>query len=189
MKYSSLSATFSSSIAIVKSGSVIFRCDRSVWHMFRINAARGSTFLYSLCPNPIRRNGSDLSFARFTHDGMFSTLPISSSISSTASFAPPCAGPHSDATPAATHANGFACEECRGEVERRQKRRTAFTTPTRSYGDQCKEIAPETTPRFSPCSCSRSARGPRAALESPPSTSPRSDPARTAASGARTSCT
>ena len=42
---------------------------------------------------------------------MLSAVPISSSIFSAASFAPPCAGPHKDATPAAIHANGFAPED------------------------------------------------------------------------------
>ena len=73
-----------------------------------MSLARGSIFLYSLCPKPINRNGSDRSFARAMHFGMLSTVPISSSIRNTASFAPPCAGPQSDAMPAAMHANGFA---------------------------------------------------------------------------------
>ena len=36
---------------------------------------------------------------------------MSSSICKQASFAPPCAGPHKQATPAAIAANGFAPEE------------------------------------------------------------------------------
>ena len=36
---------------------------------------------------------------------------FASGILITASFAPPCIGPQSDAHPAATQANGFACEE------------------------------------------------------------------------------
>ena len=49
---------------------------------------------------------------------MFSTLPISSSISSTASFAPPCAGPHSAETPAEIAEYGFApVEAARRTVE------------------------------------------------------------------------
>src|SRR5688572_16453641 len=39
---------------------------------------------------------------------MFLTLSMCASIFSTASFAPPCAGPHRLATPAAMQANGFA---------------------------------------------------------------------------------
>ena len=38
---------------------------------------------------------------------MFSTVPMSSSITSTASFAPPCAGPHNADTPAEIAAYGF----------------------------------------------------------------------------------
>ena len=38
-------------------------------------------------------------------------LSISSSIRMLDSFAPPCIGPHSDASPAATQANKFAPEE------------------------------------------------------------------------------
>jgi hypothetical protein len=39
---------------------------------------------------------------------MFATEPIPSSMSSTASLAPPCAGPHSADTPAEIAAYGFA---------------------------------------------------------------------------------
>ena len=39
---------------------------------------------------------------------IFFTWPISASIFSTASFAPPCAGPHRLAMPAAIQANGLA---------------------------------------------------------------------------------
>ena len=39
---------------------------------------------------------------------MFFTWPISASIFSTASLAPPCAGPHRLAMPAAMQANGLA---------------------------------------------------------------------------------
>ena len=46
-----------------------------------------------------------------THAGMLPTVPICSNMRSTASLAPPCAGPHSEATPAAMHANGFACDD------------------------------------------------------------------------------
>ena len=41
---------------------------------------------------------------------MLSGEPISSSMWITASLAPPCAGPHSEAMPAATLANGLARE-------------------------------------------------------------------------------
>jgi hypothetical protein len=49
----------------------------------------------------------------FTLDefGMRSTEPISASIFSAASLAPPCAGPHRQAMPAAMQANGLAPEE------------------------------------------------------------------------------
>src|SRR6266581_2219964 len=42
------------------------------------------------------------------NSGMFFLLPILASIFSTASLAPPCAGPHSEAMPAAIQANGLA---------------------------------------------------------------------------------
>jgi hypothetical protein len=42
---------------------------------------------------------------------MRSGVPISSSMRRTASLAPPCAGPHREAMPAAMHANGLAWEE------------------------------------------------------------------------------
>src|SRR4029079_13761294 len=54
---------------------------------------------------------SFLSFARLTNSGMRSLWPISISIFSTASLAPPCAGPQSEAMPAAMQANGLAPEE------------------------------------------------------------------------------
>src|SRR5215468_9317889 len=43
--------------------------------------------------------------------GILSTEPISDSIASAASLAPPCAGPHRQAMPAAMQANGLAPEE------------------------------------------------------------------------------
>ena len=43
--------------------------------------------------------------------GMFFLSPISSSIRSTASLAPPCSGPYSAAIPADTAENGSTCEE------------------------------------------------------------------------------
>ena len=49
--------------------------------------------------------------AFFTYSGTRSTVPISSSILSAASLAPPCAGPHRQAMPAAMQANGLAPEE------------------------------------------------------------------------------
>ena len=62
-------------------------------------------------PKPISLNGSSLSFALATNASIFDTSPISSSISSTASLAPPWAGPHKAAMPEAIHANGLAPEE------------------------------------------------------------------------------
>ena len=62
----------------------------------------------------MRRKESLLSLARATMVGMAGTPPrwsISSSIFSTASLAPPWAGPHSAAMPEATQAKGLACEE------------------------------------------------------------------------------
>src|SRR5207302_10370149 len=43
--------------------------------------------------------------------GILSTEPISDSIASAASLAPPCAGPHRQAMPAAIQAKGLATEE------------------------------------------------------------------------------
>src|SRR6516162_1229409 len=54
------------------------------------------------------RNESFGSLARMMYSGMRSTLPISPSIFSAASLAPPCAGPHRQAMPAAIQANGLA---------------------------------------------------------------------------------
>src|ERR1700694_4619828 len=45
------------------------------------------------------------------NSGILSTLPISDSIASAASLAPPCAGPHRQAMLAAMQANGLAPEE------------------------------------------------------------------------------
>src|SRR5215471_2012953 len=59
----------------------------------------------------MRRNESFLSFERLMYSGMRSTEPISASIFRQASLAPPCAGPHRQAQPAAMQANGLAPEE------------------------------------------------------------------------------
>src|SRR3954463_14161666 len=56
----------------------------------------------------MRRNESFLSLARLTYSGMRSTGPISRSMLSAASLAPPCAGPHRQAQPAAEQADGVA---------------------------------------------------------------------------------
>ena len=56
----------------------------------------------------MRRKWLDLSLAIARYFGMLSTVPICSSIASTASFAPPCAGPQSAETPAEIAAYGFA---------------------------------------------------------------------------------
>src|SRR3546814_19098286 len=70
--------------------------------------ARGSKFLYTRWPKPIRRKPDSLSLALSTADCTCLASPISASIFSTASLAPPCAGPHNAATPAATQAYGSA---------------------------------------------------------------------------------
>src|SRR5215467_4849724 len=57
------------------------------------------------------RKESFLSLARLMNSGMRLTDPISASILSAASLAPPWAGPHRQAQPAAIQANGFAPEE------------------------------------------------------------------------------
>ena len=54
------------------------------------------------------RKGSLLSLALAINSSILSSWPISSSISSTASLAPPCAGPQSAAIPAAIQENGLA---------------------------------------------------------------------------------
>src|ERR1700730_1136271 len=59
----------------------------------------------------MRRKGSSLSLARLTNSGMRLTDPISESILSAASLAPPWAGPHRQAQPAGMEANGLAPEE------------------------------------------------------------------------------
>src|SRR3977135_4082197 len=43
--------------------------------------------------------------------GILSAVPMSASIARAASLAPPCAGPHRQAMPAAMQANGLAPEE------------------------------------------------------------------------------
>src|ERR1700754_1140870 len=45
------------------------------------------------------------------NSGILSTVPMLASIASAASLAPPCAGPHRQAMPAAMQANGLAPEE------------------------------------------------------------------------------
>lgn len=52
-----------------------------------------------------------MSLALARYSGMRSAVPISRSICMTASLAPPCIGPHSEAMPAATHANGLASDD------------------------------------------------------------------------------
>ncbi|MNE98334.1 hypothetical protein D3C80_1968330 [compost metagenome] len=52
-----------------------------------------------------------MSLALAMYSGMRSTEPISSSILRQASLAPPWAGPHREAIPAAIQANGLAPEE------------------------------------------------------------------------------
>src|SRR5215510_12581590 len=59
----------------------------------------------------MRRNESLGSFDRLMYSGMRSTVPISASMRSAASLAPPCAGPHRQAQPAAMQANGLAPDE------------------------------------------------------------------------------
>ena len=73
--------------------------------------ARGSNRLYTRWPKPMRRKASALSLARATAAGMFAGVPMSCSILSTASLAPPWAGPHREDTPAATQANGLAWDD------------------------------------------------------------------------------
>src|SRR5208282_3861244 len=59
----------------------------------------------------MRRKESFLSLARLMNSGMRLTDPISASILSAASLAPPWAGPHRQAQLAAMQANGLAPEE------------------------------------------------------------------------------
>eukprot|EP00443_Scrippsiella_acuminata_P094175 CAMPEP_0115547950 /NCGR_PEP_ID=MMETSP0271-20121206/93915_1 /TAXON_ID=71861 /ORGANISM="Scrippsiella trochoidea, Strain CCMP3099" /LENGTH=129 /DNA_ID=CAMNT_0002981407 /DNA_START=790 /DNA_END=1180 /DNA_ORIENTATION=- len=51
-----------------------------------------------------------LALTSATNCETLSFVPIASNIAITASFAPPCAGPQREATPAAIQAYGFACE-------------------------------------------------------------------------------
>src|SRR5215813_13890134 len=60
------------------------------------------------------RKSSLGSRARLMISGMRSLLPICFSIASTASLAPPWAGPQRQAMPAAMHANGLAPDEAHG---------------------------------------------------------------------------
>src|SRR6188474_1136265 len=59
----------------------------------------------------MRRKLSFLSLARRMYSGMRSGVPISRSMLSAASLAPPCAGPQRQAQPAAMQAKGLAPEE------------------------------------------------------------------------------
>ena len=56
----------------------------------------------------MRRKESFLSLARSMQAATLSGVPISLSILSTASFAPPCAGPQREAMPLAMQAKGLA---------------------------------------------------------------------------------
>src|SRR5258708_37641919 len=86
----------------------------------------------------MRRTPEFLSFARLMKSPTFDTSPICSSICSAASFAPPCAGPHRQAIPAAMQAKGLAPDEparrtvevdafCSWSAWRMKMRRIAFS--------------------------------------------------------------
>src|SRR5690606_19412976 len=81
-------------------------------HAFLMIFARGSKFLYTRCPKPIRRNGSFLSFAfaRYLSASPPSFL-IASNISITAWLAPPCNGPHKALIPDDMEAYKFALDD------------------------------------------------------------------------------
>ena len=66
---------------------------------------------FSLNPFEIGGKALPLVETNIINFGMFSIDSISSNMFITASFAPPCAGPHNDAIPEAMHANGFAPED------------------------------------------------------------------------------
>ena len=91
--------------------SSLCRASSTSWHVSLITIARGSKVLYTRWPKPNNLNGSFLSLARAMYWGILSTEPISSNIRKQASLAPPWAGPHREATPAAIHAYGLAPEE------------------------------------------------------------------------------
>ena len=55
-------------------------CSSTLWHIARMILARGSKFLYTRWPKPMSRKWLDLSFAIARYFGMFSTVPICSSI-------------------------------------------------------------------------------------------------------------
>ena len=108
MKYSSERAIRSSSSAISSLGlSPVCRNTSSA--TFLMSLARGSYDLYTRWPNPISRPSPCFTFSMKA--GMFFLSPISASISSTASLAPPWSGPYSAAIPAETAENGSTCEE------------------------------------------------------------------------------
>ena len=110
MKYGSFNAIFSNSIASLNFGSFSKPNSRNTSsHVFFMMAARGSMFLYTRCPKPIRRYF--LAFTPSMNSATLDTSPISSNIFNTASFAPPWEGPHRLAIPAAIQAKGFAPEE------------------------------------------------------------------------------
>src|SRR3546814_3266090 len=67
---------------------------------------RMSDWSSDVCSSDLKPDS--LSLALSTADCTCLALPISASIFSTASLAPPCAGPHSAATPVAMHAYGLA---------------------------------------------------------------------------------
>ena len=112
IKYSSFKAVSSNFFAISKVSSFTPSLFNTSSAAFLITFARGSKFLYTRCPKPIKRKLSSLSFALSTH---FCVLPpsclICSNISITAWFAPPCNGPQRAATPAAMLEYKLACEE------------------------------------------------------------------------------
>ena len=108
MKYSSSSAIRSSSSAISSLGLSPVSANTSS-ATFLISLARGSYDLYTRWPNPISRPRP--AFTSSMNRGMFFFSPISSSICSTASLAPPCNGPYNAAIPAETAENGSTWDD------------------------------------------------------------------------------
>src|SRR5438477_439032 len=77
---------------------------------FLSTLARGSYDLYTRWPNPMSRLFASPDFTFLMKSGTLDTDPISFSIRSTASFAPPCSGPYSAAEAPASAEYGSTCE-------------------------------------------------------------------------------
>ncbi len=101
---------FSSSIVTSSRSSFGTQLFSTSWQVSHYGWRAGRNF----CTRGARSPSGGKSHFCLSHDEQIPeclTELISSSIFSAASLAPPCAGPHSEAIPAAIQANGFAPEE------------------------------------------------------------------------------